>query len=57
MGIFTQGVLGALIPLFIGLGLIIYYVLVKRQTAGEADNDKPIRFDVKVGEPPAPPAA
>ena len=57
MGIFTEGAIGALIPFFIGLGLIIYYVLVKKQTAGEADNDKPIRFDVKVGEPPAPPAA
>ena len=56
MGIFTHGVVGALIPLFIGAGLIVYYVIVRALVAGEADNDKPIRFDPKAGPPPASPS-
>lgn len=57
MGVFTHGVVGALTPLFIGAGLIVYYVLARSFAAQETQNDKPIRFDAKAGgEPPAPPA-
>lgn len=57
MGIFTNGVVGALIPLFIGAGLIVYYVLVQKRTAEETENDKPIRIEPKAGDPPpAPPS-
>jgi hypothetical protein len=58
MGIFTQGVIGSLIPLFIGAGLILYYTLVQRRSEGEAENDKPVRLEPKdAAEPPAPPGA
>jgi hypothetical protein len=57
MGIFTNGVIGSLIPLFVGAGLIVYYTLVQRRTAEESENDKPIRIDAKAGDaPPAPPS-
>jgi len=57
MGIFTEGVVGALIPLFIGAGLIVYHTLVQRGAEGEAQNDKPIRIEPKAGgSPPAPPS-
>jgi hypothetical protein len=57
MGIFTDGVVGALVPLFIGAGLIVYHTLLQRGAAGEAQNDKPIRIEPKAGgEPPASPA-
>lgn len=57
MGIFTDGVIGALIPLFAGAGLIVYYALVQRRTAEETQNDKPIRIDPKQsGSPPPPPS-
>jgi hypothetical protein len=57
MGIFRDGVVGALIPLFIGAGLITYHTLLQRGAAGEIDNDKPIRIDPKGGgTPPAPPS-
>jgi hypothetical protein len=57
MGIFTQGVVGSLIPLFVGAGLVVYYALVQRRTAEESENDKPIRFDPKTGPPPDRPSA
>jgi hypothetical protein len=58
MGIFTDGVIGSLIPLFVGGGLILYYVLVQKHAAGEAENDKPVRIEpTRGGSPPAPPSA
>jgi len=58
MGIFTEGVIGALIPLFIGAGLIVYYVLVQQRSVEESQNDKPIRVEPQGGgSPPAPPGA
>jgi hypothetical protein len=55
MGIFTQGVVGALTPLFIGAGLVVYYVLVQQRTAEESQNDKPIRVEPKPTDPPPTP--
>jgi xanthine/uracil permease len=58
MGIFREGVVGALIPLFIGAGLITYHTLLQRGVAGETENDKPIRIEPKHGgPPPVPPSA
>jgi hypothetical protein len=56
MGIFTDGVVGALIPLFIGIGLVVYHMLARRSSADAAENDKPIRIEPKAsGSPPTPP--
>lgn len=57
MGLFTHGVVGALIPLFVGAGFIVYYVFVRVQLEGERENDKPIMFDPKTGPPPERPSA
>jgi hypothetical protein len=56
MGIFTIAAVGALIPLFIGAGLVVYYAVAMRFRAGEPTNDQPIRFDPVQGKPPSIPS-
>lgn len=44
MGIIAEALPGALIPLFIGLGLIIYYLIRRRTTAEAERNGEPVTF-------------
>ena len=54
MGIIAEALPGALIPLFIGLGLIIYYLIRRRTTAESERNGEPVTFGPpQGGEGPA----
>lgn len=51
LGIISEAMPGALIPLFIGLGLIVYY-FIRRGIAGEdVQNGEPVRFSTPTGTP------
>lgn len=53
LGIIGSALPGALIPLFIGIGLIIYYVVRKGITGDVKANGEPVRFNPPAGgEPP-----
>ena len=52
LGIFGEATPGALIPLFVGIGLVIYY-FIRRNIAGEVTtNGDPVRFDPPSGDGP-----
>lgn len=48
LGIAGDAALGGLIPLAIGLGLIVFYILMRRSAQDVAQNGEPIRFEPKV---------
>jgi len=53
LGIIGEALAGALIPLFMGIGLIIYYFIRKNVVGDVETNGKPVRFDSPGGgEPP-----
>jgi len=47
LGIAGDAALGGLIPLAIGLGLIVFHVIMKKSTKDMAHNGDPIRFEPK----------
>ncbi len=51
LGIIGDALIGALIPLFIGVGLTIFHVLVRRASLGTEANGEPISIAAK-GETP-----
>lgn len=48
LGIAGDAALGGLIPLAIGVGLIVFHVIMKRSAKDIAHNGEPIRFEAKV---------
>ena len=48
---------GAMVPMFIGIGMIIFWVIVRKVSSGTEENDEPIVFEKREGAPPEPPAA
>ena len=51
LGVLADAALGGLIPLAIGVGLISFYIIMKRSQKDIEHNGDPIRFDPKVGQP------
>jgi hypothetical protein len=49
MGIIGDALPGALIPLFIGLGLIVYYAVKKKVTSESEKNGEPVTFGPATG--------
>jgi len=47
LGILREGATGALIPLFVGIGLIVYYMVTKN-VRGAGENGEPIRVPPEV---------
>ena len=44
MGILSEALAGALCPLFIGVGLIIYYAVRRKLVGDEKENGEPVKF-------------
>jgi len=54
LGIIADALAGALVPLFMGVGLIIYYFIRKKIVGDVKTNGEPVRFEPPSGgEPPA----
>jgi hypothetical protein len=51
LGIIGEAALGGLIPLAIGVGLIAFHVIMKRNQKDIEHNGDPIRFEPKVAPP------
>ena len=49
LGIIGEALAGSLVPLFIGLGLIIYFVIRKRIVGDAKPNDEPVTFSPPTG--------
>jgi Domain of unknown function (DUF6249) len=49
LGILKEGAIGALVPLFTGIGLIVFHSIVKRMASEEKENGEPVRLP---GKPP-----
>ena len=49
IGIIGDALPGALIPLFIGLGLIVFYIVKKRTSSESEKNDQPVTFKPDAG--------
>jgi len=49
LGIAGDAALGGLIPLAIGIGLIVFHIIMKRNSKDIERNGEPIRFDPSVG--------
>lgn len=49
LGILDEAAIGALVPLFIGIGLIIFYTIVRRRASDEDENGQPVKLS---GKPP-----
>ena len=49
LGILDQASMGAMVPLFVGIGLIVFHRIVKRSASEETENGEPIRLP---GKPP-----
>jgi len=50
--IFRNGVGGAVIPIFIGVAMIVFYILAKRFDKSQLENGRPIVLDKQNGEAP-----
>jgi hypothetical protein len=44
LGVWRQAAIGALVPFFVGIGLIIFHVVVKRNAVDIEENGKPIQL-------------
>ena len=44
LGIWKAAAIGALVPLFVGIGLIIFHVIVKRNAVDIEENGKPVQL-------------
>ena len=55
--IVKDGLTGALIPLFVGIGMIVFWAIVRRLGKGSEENDKPIVLDERAGAPKPPVSA
>ncbi|MCK4511625.1 hypothetical protein KAW64_07800 [bacterium] len=44
LGIWNDAAIGALVPLFVGIGLIIFHTIVKRNAVDIEENGKPIQL-------------
>ncbi len=44
LGIWNDAAIGALVPLFLGIGLIIFHVIVKRNAVDIEKNGKPVQL-------------
>ncbi len=44
LGIWNDAAIGALVPLFVGIGLIIFHVIVKRNAVNIEENGKPVQL-------------
>jgi hypothetical protein len=51
LGIISEAMPGALIPLFIGIGLIIYYIIRKSVAGEDLQNGEPVKFSAPTGTP------
>jgi len=49
LGILSEAAIGAVIPLFMGIGLIVFHSVVRRAAGEEKENGEPIRLP---GKPP-----
>ena len=49
LGILADALTGSLVPLFVGLGLIIYFVIRKRIVGDEKLNGEPVTFSPPTG--------
>jgi hypothetical protein len=52
LGIIGEALAGALIPLFMGIGLIIYYTVRKRAAGDTLANGEPVKFNPPGGGTP-----
>lgn len=48
LGILADAALGGLIPLAIGIGLVVFHIIMKRNTKDIEHNGDPIQFEPKV---------
>ncbi len=55
--VLSNGLPGAMIPMFIGIGMVVFWVIVRKVSSGTEENDKPIVFEKREGAPPEPPVA
>ncbi len=49
LGILSEAMTGALVPFFIGLGLIIYYAIRRKTVTDEKQNAEPVTFSPPTG--------
>ncbi len=49
LGIFNEALAGSLCPLFIGIGLIVYYAVRRKIVGDEKQNGKPVTFSPPKG--------
>jgi hypothetical protein len=49
LGILADALIGAMVPLFIGIGLIVFHSIVRRAASEEKENGEPVRLS---GKPP-----
>jgi hypothetical protein len=49
LGILDQALIGSMVPLFIGIGLIVFHSIVRRAASEEKENGEPVRLP---GKPP-----
>ena len=52
--IVRNGMTGAMIPFFVGIGMIVFWAIVRRVTKGSEENDKPVVLDERRGAPRPP---
>ncbi len=44
LGIWSEAAIGALVPLFVGIGLIVFHAIVKRNAVDIEENGKPVQL-------------
>jgi hypothetical protein len=52
LGILGEAIAGSLVPLFMGIGLIVYWAIRKQAVGDEQQNDKPVTFAPPSGGAP-----
>lgn len=55
--VLRNGLPGAMVPMFVGIGMIVFWIIVRRVSSGTKENGEPIVLEKREGLPPRPPVA